>query len=89
MYPTHPLRNDLEIGIRNATDLAALRTGIMNALESLMYDVRDHAGRIDALNKMSSQVDRNAQELGRLARTIRTLEARVAELEATVRNLNS
>jgi hypothetical protein len=53
-----------------------------------MYDVRDHATRIDALAKNSPHVDRLAQELSRQARSIRTLEARVAELETKVRNRN-
>ena len=51
MYPTYPIRDDLEAAIRSARDLEALKTAMIRALESLVWDVREQAGRIDELQR--------------------------------------
>jgi hypothetical protein len=51
MYPAYPIREDLEAGIRSAPDLEALKTAILTAFESLMWDVREQAGRIDEVER--------------------------------------
>lgn len=51
MFPTHPIRDDLEAAIRLAPDLASLKTAVIRSLESLVWDVREQAGRIDELQR--------------------------------------
>ncbi len=61
MYPTHPIRPDLETGIRGAVDHGVLKEGVLRALESLIYDVSDHAARIDTKSARIEELERRVE----------------------------
>ena len=86
-HPAEPLRGDLERGIRLATDLKALKAGVLNALMALNFDASNEDGRVSRLENEATEIVRRLAIVERAIYRIVQLEDQVQDLQRQLRDL--